>query len=421
MGIPAARSKTVQYGLVGTFFLQGALSTTQIPRIPELIDQIGVGFSQWGAIIGFSAIGGLVGLLLASKLITKFSSRRVAQVTSLIWAGLMISLPWTSSPEVFFAIQVLMAFVGSCFNIALNAQAVVFQKIVNRTILGRFHAAWSIGATSSAALSGVLVAFVPLWLHLLVIPLVAAAFFIFATSRMLSPAEVGTANEIRSVKKIPFFRSPTQFWLLAFGLFAGVFPEVSMMDWSAVFGKKVLLLDAGLSSLPYTMFAGAMIISRLLVGRLTKKRSFSQVASRAGFLATAAMVGGLVFGPLASSQDKVFGLAVTVAFWTIAGLGIGPMVPSFMSAGGHLKGLTTAQTLARMSLVSSLVIMAAKVVMGAIAQNVNLVAAFVFPSVALLAAALLANQVAKRISKPTDVVVSAFPPTGPIAIIDVAD
>jgi hypothetical protein len=205
--------------------------------------------------------------------------------------------------------------------------------------------------------------------------------------------------------------------LLAAGLFAGVFPEIAIMDWSAVFSKKVLGLDAGLSALPYTLFVGAMIISRLSVGRLTRNRHVGVVSFWGGIFGSVAMGLGTLLGPLLAKQDPMVGLAAIAILWFLAGLGIGPMSPSFFSATGNVAGLTTAQALARMNLISNILFMGAKLVMGGIAQNVNLVAAFMLPTVLLFVAGMISGVLAKRATAEKLVIEDAFPITGQIGVV----
>jgi MFS family permease len=417
MATQSSRSRQAQIGLLTTFFVQGVTSTVIIPRIPELIDQIGVNFTAWGAILGFAGLGSLLGLTMANRFIVRFSSRRVLQVTTVLSALLIALLPLITDPWIFFALQLAMSFVGSCLGIALNSQAVVLQKLMNRTIIGRFHGAWSVGAASSAAVSALLASFMPIWLHLTLIPGLAAVVYLWCTRLSLTPEEVGKANERKNLKKTSFFKSPKEVWLLAAGLFAGVMPEIAVMDWSAVFSKKVLFLDAGLGAVPYTIFGAAMIVSRFSITRLTRKRHISELAKHGGIYGSIALGLGVFLGPLVSQADPILGLVVTSFFWMIAGLGTGPMAPTFFAGAGTVKGLTTAQALARMSLTNSILIMGAKVLLGALAQNVNLIVAFIFPTVMMFAAALIAGQLAKRIDSSARVVEDAFPMTGPIGII----
>jgi hypothetical protein len=93
------------------------------------------------------------------------------------------------------------------------------------------------------------------------------------------------------------------------------------------------------------------------------------------------------------------------------------MVPSFFGAAGHIAGLTTAQALSRMSLVNAMVVIVAKIFMGALAQGIGLVLAFIFPITMLFIAGLLSGRVARN-SRRKEAVDNAFPLTGPITVVD---
>ncbi|MFM7014078.1 MAG: MFS transporter, partial [Actinomycetota bacterium] len=262
------RAKQAQISLIAVFFIQGFLAISYIPRIPELIEQIDVSFAVWGLIIGLTGLGSLIPLLITNRLIGRYGTKPVIRASSVLMVLTVMSLPWAPNGWVYFLFHSLMAFSMSFFNIAVNSQSVMLQKKMNRVIIGQFHAAWSIGAASSAAVSGVLASFISLKVHLFVIPILALIAFEIFARLMLTPKEDGHHEEKTSSSGTSFLKSPPQLWLLTVGLFAGVFPELMMMDWSAVFSKQILMLGVTLGAVPYTVFTVAMIVSRLLIGKM---------------------------------------------------------------------------------------------------------------------------------------------------------
>lgn len=417
MSLSKKRTDSLGRSMLAIYFFQGTLGTVMIPRIPQLIDQLNVNFTEWGAIIGFSGLGALVGLMFANNLIVRFGSRRILQISALAFAFLLMPLPYIYNGWVFFFDQAAIAFAGACLNVALNAQAVVLQKFLNRVIIPKFHGVWSIGAASSAALSAFMVSFMPMWLQFLIVPGFIALALGLLARRVLTGDEIGKVTERKTVKKVAFWKSPAQLWIISIGWFAGVFPEAAVMDWSTVFGHKVLLLDAGLSAVPYTFFVVAMILARLSVARLTRRIHVGILSFWGGMVGAAAMGIGALFGPMVGTQDKIAGMFFTSVFWFIAGIGIGPMSPTFTASSGQIKGLSTAQGLARASLISAVLMMVAKVVMGAIAENVDLTVAFMLPTVLFFVASIVLGFSARGHSKERPVVEDAFPITGSIAIV----
>lgn len=417
MKLQAERSKKAEFALVSAFFLQGFLAITYLPRIPEIIDQIDVSFAIWGLIIGLAGLGALIPLMMTNRLIGKFGTRPIVRVSSVLIVITTASLGWATNGWMYFLFHSLMMFSMSFFNIAVNAQSVMLQKKVKKVILGKFHAAWSIGAGTSAAASGVLASFMSLQLHLMLVGLAALIAFEFSIRFMLKPSEDGHHEERQSSGRVSFLKSPPQLWLLAFGFFAGVFPEMVMMDWSALFAKEIMLLDPTLGAIPFAAFTACMITGRLLIGRATKKYHISELSKWGGIMAAGAMLMGVLIAPLFVAVSPVLALVVLSLFWAVSGLGLAPMVPSFFGAAGHVAGLTTAQALSRMLLVNTVAVSIAKIFMGVLAEGIGLVLAFVFPVTMMFIAGILAGKVAKS-AKRKEAMDNAFPLTGPISVVD---
>jgi hypothetical protein len=160
-----------------------------------------------------------------------------------------------------------------------------------------------------------------------------------------------------------------------------------------------------------------MILGRLSINSLGKKWHISTVARFAGWLAGISMVLGVVLGSALVATNQDLALVVVSVFFFLTGLGASPMVPSFFSAAGYVKGLNTAQVLARMSFMNSIAIIGAKYLMGALALNVGLTLAFVFPTITFLLAGVLAGMVAKR-AKASETLNAAYPATGAMSLVE---
>ena len=416
MAMTKARAQQANNAIAAIFFIQGIVGVTQIPRIPELIEQVGADFGVWGLISGLSGLGGMLGLLYTSRLIARFGTKNVTIFGGAGQALFVMALVLAHAPLTYLLITALGALSGSTLNISINSQSVALQKALNRVIIGRFHAAWSIGATISAIFSGFLATFLPLWLHLILIPGLGIIALMIFGQKLLVASEDGHGAGQAVSKKTSFFKMPGQVWLLAGGLFTGVFGELAMMDWSAVYSKNVLLLDAGRGAIPYAAFSAAMIIGRLSINKLGKKWHISSVARVAGLVGGTSLAIGVFLGSSLVATNQDVALVLVVIFFFIAGLGSAPMVPSFFSAAGYVKGLNTAQVLARMSFMNSVAIIGAKYLMGALALNAGLTLAFIFPALTFLAAGLLAGVVAKR-AKASDALNAAYPATGAMSLI----
>jgi len=424
MSVP--RAQKAQRGLMLSFFVQGFLSLSYIPRIPELINQIDVSFAQWGLILGLAGIGGMIPLLFANRVILRFGTRPVMRVSFAVTALCLATYGVIPNGILFFIAALSLGFFNAFYNLALNSQAVMYQDKIGRVVLGKLHATWSIGATTSALVSGLLAPFITLHWYLIGTAAVCLAAFFIGSSMILGPTEDGHTDQKKQNAHVPFFKSPPKLWLLAAGLFAAIFPEVTMMDWSAVFAKRELLQSVATVGIPYTAFSMSMIVGRLLVSRVTRRIHISTLGRYAALGGSIFMGLGAFIGPVISRTNSFACLFVTAVLWAVAGLGMGPMVPTFFSSASSIKGMSTPQAMSRMSLVNSLSILLAKVLMGALAQGVGVMLAYIFPVTMFFCASIVAGVVARDVIRelaavhkkpePLDLE-SVFPGTSAIPII----
>ena len=96
------RLKSAKLALFVIFFTQGFAAITTLPRIPELIDQIGVNFAQWGAIIGFAGLGSLLPQVFTNKLVNRFGTSPVIKISAIAISLVLMSLAWITNPILFF-------------------------------------------------------------------------------------------------------------------------------------------------------------------------------------------------------------------------------------------------------------------------------------------------------------------------------
>ncbi|MEY4322188.1 MAG: hypothetical protein RL167_916 [Actinomycetota bacterium] len=412
-----ARANAIKNAITLMFVVQGICSTTHLPRIPDIIDQIDVSLATWGIIIGIGGFGSLLGLSITNQLIAAFGTTRVTLYSAFMMAGSIASFSLMHDPFVFLIAYLANSFSGGVLGIALNAQAITFQSRVGRVILGRFHGAWSLGAGFSAILSGFFATFMPLWIHLTIIPALAIVAYVFAARNMLKPSEESHDIGGSTRKALNIFKAPKAIWIITFAAFCSILPEVAIMDWSAVFGRKELGLTAGLAAVPYIAFSVAMIIGRLSIEKLTKRIPLARLARRSIFMGACAFALSIVLGPLVAEADKFAGMIVLATLWFVVGLGFAPAVPTVFGTASFIKGFNTAQVMAIMSLINTFNFMFAKMLIGAVAQGVSLQIALIFPMLLAFTAAFMVGVVAKRQPK-TAPLENAFPTTGPVTAID---
>lgn len=413
--LPGARLRKAQIASLAIFILMGHAALASVAWVPEFIDRLDVSFVTWGTIIGFSVVGSITPLLFASRLIMRFGARPIIRFANYGGMIMLISLAWTNNPALWMFLNIFFNFFMSLLGVSVNSAAVLLQKQITKNIIGRMHAGWSLGAVGAAITGAVSTVYISLELFLFLVAVFTVIVFEFTLRWLLGPKEDGHIDEKAGVVKRKFYQMPSQLWLLAFGLFAAIYPEVAVIDWAAVFARDVLNAELALRSVPFGVFMIGMIVGRLSMTRLAERFHPHTLASRGALLAALTLALAAVFaGPVADSNPTL-GLVLGSILWGLAGLGLAPASPAFFSAGGQIPGVSTAWAVSRLSLFNSSVAIFAKAFMGALVEGVSLAYAFFFPVVLALIAAVIAEQFAKKAKKGD--LESAAPPTGPISIV----
>ncbi len=409
------RLRKAQIAMLVTFTFTGHIALSSVAWVPEFIDRLGVSFAAWGTIIGFGVIGSITPLFFVSRLIMRFGPRNLIRFGNYFGAVFLVLLTVTSNPAIWFFINMGFNFFMSILGVSVNSHSVLLQKQISKNVIGRFHAGWSLGAVGAAITGGLSTVFMDLQQYLILVAILNIIVFEFALRWLLSPTEDGHLDERASVVKRKFYQIPAQLVLLAVGMIGIVYPEVAVIDWAAVFARDVLNVELALRSLPFAAFMVGMIVGRLSMTKLAERYHPNLIASRGAFLAAGVLALTAIAAPILADTSNTLALGVTMLLWLIAGLGLAPGAPTFMSAAGHIPGVSTAWAVSRLSLMSSIMSVMAKALMGALAEGVGLSLAFFFPVTLAIVSGLIAYQFAKK-AKQGDLD-SVSPPTSPMPII----
>lgn len=396
--ISRERQTQAQRALVIVFLIQGFVSAAIIPRVPDIIRNIDVSFAHWGVISAFGTVGSAAGLFLANRALERFGVKHVAMAAfSVVGLGTG-SFGWITNSTVYFAVNFMVAVSMSIFVIAVNSQTVVLQTLSGRVIIGRFHAAWSAGAASAAAVSGFLATLLPVGIHLFLFTAAGlAVFYVFA--RNLLDREEGLVAEGKAGDATVGWRHmPKRVYLLGIGMAVGVFPEAAMWDWSSVYGREALGYDPTRAAIPYAFFAISMIVGRMLIDQIGKHVHISLQAAIGGTVSAIVMTVSVLIGPGLVAENPDGGLFIIGALWALAGLGTSAMTPSFLSSSSIVSGMTAAAALTRMSVMQTTLIFVMKWLMGQTAESSGIADAYWFP-IGTWVAAVIVSVIVVRLSR----------------------
>ncbi len=180
--VPPAPSASVAAALRGTyvaFFGAGFAFATWASRIPQIRDLLELSSGQLGLVLLAVAVGSLVALPLAGAIVDRWGSRRTVSAMALLLAVAFLALgSGTASsalgiPVVVVAL-VLLGFSNGAWDVAMNVQGARVERLLDRSVMPRLHAAFSLGTVGGALTGAAMVALdVPVPAHLAVVAVLA--------------------------------------------------------------------------------------------------------------------------------------------------------------------------------------------------------------------------------------------------------
>jgi MFS family permease len=387
-----------------TFGVMGIVSMGWVPRIPEIKEALQMSNGEFGLVLLGTPVGAIIGAQLAGRLIHMIGSRPIAYTSAIIMSLGPVGVGLSTSRELLFIALMLGAFGYASLDICMNTQAVAIERISQRAYMSSFHGSWSIGSLIGTIISGSIAYLTTPAQNLIGIGLIAIPVFMVSITKLLPPAlDFHNGGEEATLPKIPLFEKKTLVvWVLGLGMVGALIPEAAASDWSAILLYEDMGIAKGINAAAFGCFAAAMIYSRFRGDVWLTKYGADRVVRVGGY------VGGITFGlsiliavELANLTDefwlKVISLVIVCIGFTVAGLGIGPMIPAFISAAGRIPNVAPSVAIARLGVISLAAFFIGPSLVGGLAELTSLPLAMMFPAVSLVLAGYLSKSVAVKV------------------------
>lgn len=322
-GAPApAAVRRAEIGVLVTFAANGGLFAAWASRIPESMRELGLGTGAFGVLLLCMSIGSLTAMPLLGRIVEWIGLTRaiisgtVIAMVGVSTAGLGVSVLGES---LVVAIGLYLYGLGvGTWDAAMNLAGADVEQQLGRSVMPRFHAAFSGGTVLSALLGAGAVALgVPIAAHmiLMAVLMTVAVQLNIARIRVVTARHeaVGPAEE--KAERGPSAWRERRTLLIGVVTLVAAFTEGTANDWIAeafVSGHDV---PTWAGTLAFAIFLSFMTAGRL-VGTSLLDRFGRVPVLRLAF--GAAMVGSLVvvFGPtpLAYVGVAVWGVGVSLGF-----------------------------------------------------------------------------------------------------------
>lgn len=316
--------------IAGQFFVNGAMTASFIARAPQFRDRIGVTVDEFGLLLTISAVFGLLGSLVAGRIIHATSTRRVLQVGAAAMVVSLLVIGAARSPALWLVGMLTYFFVDVLVDISMNLQGSWISARRHAPVMNRLHGVWSLGtfAGGLGAVAANAAGLSPLT-HIVIVAIVMAVALAVVTRNLLPSDEEGHADPESSTPVSPVRRAGVVSLVLVVlaGMFA-VVAEVTGGDWATFRLTDDFAATAALGSLAFVTYTVGMTTMRLggdwlhlRIGRVALHR-LSLCIATAGIL-------------VASTVPNRY---ASIAGFFLVGIGVATFMPRLYDDAARLPG-----------------------------------------------------------------------------------
>ncbi len=365
------------------FFANGAVYGNWLPRLPEIKDRLGVGNSGLAVALLGGGFGGIVGSLVVGRIMSRHGSRRLVRVSLQLLPACMTLIAFVGEPWMLLVVLALIGVTDVVADVAINAQGVIAQERLGRSIMNRLHGLWSLGFAS-----GTLVGSVCAGLDVdLRVQVVSVAVVLIVLTRVVGRhLEAADPHHDESGEAAP---SRRHLGIVAVALaFAGagaIALEGAPNEWASLLMRDEFGLGswAGFGTVA---FGSGMLVGRFSGDRVQERLGFDRMFRYATVLIVVGLVGAVVSDVAAVGLLGLF----------VSGLGQSVIFPRLYLVAARIPGLSAGAGLGALMVGLRIGGMATTLSMGAVSDAASLRVSLAVVGVVALAMLLVSNAEVRR-------------------------
>jgi hypothetical protein len=308
--------------VVAAFLSHSAITGSFAARVPAIKQHVGLSDTQLGVALAGMALGTIAGGRLGGAVTGRFGGRTVVRAGIPAYGAALVAAGAAGNLLVLVAALMTYGLIAAVVDVAMNTEAVVVERARGRPLISGFHGVWSAGLMLGA-LGGVAAAAVSLE------PLAHFGIVALLVSAAGAAALAGLPHPDTGERDAHAARARWSLRLLLFGLiaFSSFFAEGAAADWTAVYLHDHTSAGPALAAAGFAAFSLAMAASRFLGDWLAVHIGPVRLVRTA----TAAAACGMALA-LAVPHP-----ATGIVGFAVAGAGLGPIVPTVVSAAGGAR------------------------------------------------------------------------------------
>ena len=370
---PATRLATRLAFLVAGFGL-----ACWAPLVPFAKQRLGISDGVLGLLLLCLGIGSVVAMLVTGVVSARHGSRPVIIAGGLGVALMLPGLALAGQPWALGGVLLLFGAALGSLDVAMNVHALAVERDAGRPLMSGFHALFSAGGLTGAALMTALLSagWTPLQGTLLGSALMLVAMALAAPRLLRATAAPGDAPQL------VWPQGP----VLLLALLAGVcfLVEGAVLDWSALLLTEGGLVPAAQGGLGFMVFSVAMTAGRFGGDALCARLGDRRVLVAGGWLAVAG------FALVLAAPSVVWAMACFLGI----GLGASNLVPVLFRRAGSQTAMPPGLAIAAISTTGYAGVLLGPAAVGFVAQAASLQTAFGVLAATLVLLPLSARRVA---------------------------
>ena len=294
-------------------------------RIPDVKDLISADYTEMSYTFIFFSVGSLITMVLAPKIISKYSSKNISLLAGCLICFLWLIVPFNNN---FFLMLILSLVFGACygiFEVILNLQASNLEKKYKKTMMSGIHAFWSIGLLSGSFLTSLFLEYQISFIFNALIFVIIILPIIYTASLTL----ISNTNSDQKQSYSVFFKWPLTIIIFVFFSITSVFFEGGTDSWGALYMRDYIKAVGFKIGLAAIFFNGSMVIGRLIGDKLKDQLGIYNFLKISIILA--------LIGSLCVSLSS--NLYLSIIGFTFAGFGISSIIPICYTLASSVKNL----------------------------------------------------------------------------------
>lgn len=355
--LPAAKRERARYATMAVFFIAGMLYASWGVHVPTVRDKFQLSPGSLSIALLAVALGSIVAMLTNGSWIARVGTRRACLAGGIgmtICGALILVAPF------YWLLLVVLALFGfsmATLDVAMNAEASAVEEALERPIMSSLHGMFSVGGMAGAAAGGALLAHgMPPEAHLALASVVSVIVLLVSMPAVLP--HVPHADDVHGGRSSSNRWRSKALWALGGLALIALIAEGAMYDWATVYMRDIVLATPALSSAAYAAFTGGMAAGRFGGDAVRARFGAPQLIFASAALAFIGMVAALLL-PNA---------IVTLAGFTLMGLGLANMMPVLFAAAARVEGVSPAEGLAQVAGLAYFGLLFGPVLIGGVAQ-----------------------------------------------------